>query len=422
MVNGNAGEYLTSFFEMRLKTDTRLFDLNQLNDAEWSAFLHEYTHFLQDISTISGLNNISLWKDYLIKIRNQLEMGDSAEFSVPVMLESNTDDVEYNFNRNNTALGDCTEIKQFDVDQIEENNVDEWHGDFLGEFRKIIIHTKNNESIEFGTKAIRESMAYLMEQLCAPSACGSLDDFPYNAAKKIADFYIPDFSNNKERLLALCDASLMLEYPGCFFVDTIKKIKNGFAIYNSAESIYQFFLNAKAEDAKGNKTTYIKYFEYTLKNVIQELKNYVDDSIPYKKSYNSWLNNLQSFILSWRKTDPYFLLKLAREGRVNGNKYLSRCLKTIGTPLITNNEMFFYKVQNTQTDVEVFKGIKQIKDLFDEGAVECALKGWCESSPKNVVDDKCDKCPWEKVNDEIGCPYSILWKQHGFMNFKPILS
>lgn len=419
MVNGNAGEYLTSFFEMRVNTSTQLIDINQLTDAEWSAFLHEYTHFLQDVSTISGLNNIALWKDYLLKIRTQLEMKGLFEFEVPVMLESGEDNVDYNFNRNNTALGDCVDIEQFDVKNIEEIRINEQYGNSLCELRRIIIHTKNGESLEFGIKAIRESMAYLMEELCAPTSCGSLGDFPYNSVKKVADFFIQGFSNDKQKLLALCDVSLMFEYPGCFFVDAIRMMKNGILIFNSAESIYQYFVDAKAIDTYGNKTTYIDYFELALKSVIEELKKYVDDSIPYKKSYDSWLNNLQSFILSWRKNDPYFLLKIVRKGCVKGNKYLARCLNTIGTPLITNNEMFYYKVQKTQTDVEVFKGIKQIKDFFDEGVVECALKGWCESSPNNVVNSKCDSCPWEKVDEKLGCPYSILWKQHGFKEFKP---
>lgn len=53
----NFGEYIISFFLIKLNTCLQdglsLFD--QLDEEKLSTFVHEYLHFLQDVTTVSGL-------------------------------------------------------------------------------------------------------------------------------------------------------------------------------------------------------------------------------------------------------------------------------------------------------------------------------------------------------------------------------
>lgn len=51
------GLYSSSFLKMYLNTDENLENIFALSDPTSAAFLHEYVHFLQDITTIYGLQN-----------------------------------------------------------------------------------------------------------------------------------------------------------------------------------------------------------------------------------------------------------------------------------------------------------------------------------------------------------------------------
>ena len=51
--------YRPSFFHMKIDLPVDLGDLNEITDATFALYLHEYIHFVQDISTIYGLMNIT---------------------------------------------------------------------------------------------------------------------------------------------------------------------------------------------------------------------------------------------------------------------------------------------------------------------------------------------------------------------------
>ncbi len=52
------GSYNPAFYYIYLDTDDSLDDLLNLTEEEFTTFIHEYIHFLQDILTIYGLRNI----------------------------------------------------------------------------------------------------------------------------------------------------------------------------------------------------------------------------------------------------------------------------------------------------------------------------------------------------------------------------
>ena len=60
-----SGFYEPSFFRLHIETDNSIENINNLNDRDFSTFLHEYIHFIQDTTTYYGLNNINYNVDYL---------------------------------------------------------------------------------------------------------------------------------------------------------------------------------------------------------------------------------------------------------------------------------------------------------------------------------------------------------------------
>src|SRR5690606_9989927 len=121
-------------------------------------FLHEYCHFIQDLTTIYGLNNlarvselnqfyINHWKNHGLK-------------SIPKLPE----DVKNNILISEHLNGDNFVIHEdFIIAQIVKVNVDlNPKQSYI--LSKIIITTTENKKINFGAFAIMEGMAYIFEK------------------------------------------------------------------------------------------------------------------------------------------------------------------------------------------------------------------------------------------------------------------
>jgi len=87
LIAKNLGEYLPSFFYMRVNSDKSFEDINALiGDESFSVFIHEYVHFLQDILTTWGLRYIIHIVDNLKFVNRSIyySMGDS--FEIPFII------------------------------------------------------------------------------------------------------------------------------------------------------------------------------------------------------------------------------------------------------------------------------------------------------------------------------------------------
>lgn len=60
--NLTLGFYMPSLFHLHVHTKKFFKNLWKWDDETFCTFLHEYIHFLQDVSTVSGLHNICLTK------------------------------------------------------------------------------------------------------------------------------------------------------------------------------------------------------------------------------------------------------------------------------------------------------------------------------------------------------------------------
>ncbi|AZA96097.1 hypothetical protein EG353_11215 [Chryseobacterium shandongense] len=57
--------YRPAFFKIKIDLPFEFKNLQELTDGALSLYLHEYIHFIQDISTIYGLVNISTINYYI---------------------------------------------------------------------------------------------------------------------------------------------------------------------------------------------------------------------------------------------------------------------------------------------------------------------------------------------------------------------
>lgn len=105
-LNSSLGVYSPTFFKMYVDTSSDLKDISNLSDNDSAAYLHEYIHFLQDISTSFGFMNIASVVDYIRYVNDTVINDGRTQFKVPVFpIANNSDNVFYNLELRKIYLG-----------------------------------------------------------------------------------------------------------------------------------------------------------------------------------------------------------------------------------------------------------------------------------------------------------------------------
>ncbi len=418
------GYYVPAFFEMHVDTNEDDLTINKLNPYEMTVLFHEYIHFLQDISTYYGLNRIYVFCEYLHSVVNRIYSNTSNVIHVPVNITDNKDNVLLNLQSLLSTSGDTRNISCFTISDIQEGFYTPVANSIITSIPNVTITTDGGDKLKFGSIAISESMAYLMEQCCSPSFFKKSPEFPYMSAEKVADYYVPHFSDDKLMVLALCDMTLMSSTPGACFVRVMKGIRDGKVKFDSPEEIYDHFYNQISMTMDGQQSSLLPAFQKLLDVVKQQLRSYLRDMPILIGSYYEWIDRVFDFALDWRKKDRYFLLKMARHQDLATNNYFGFCVYRAGTPLMSNNNGNYYKTppngMSNGTDVEYFKAFSQIVQLFSNGDKPCSLYQWCCKSPNSTPSKLCRSTPWKKVNEKNLCPYALLWKHWNLSRYEVV--
>lgn len=91
-----AGYYDSNYFRIYVDTEDSFLDVTQVSEIGAAISLHEYIHYLQDITTTNGLFNIASEVDY-VKLLNG-KIRDTDAFQVPYEPTSEDGNVYVNLN------------------------------------------------------------------------------------------------------------------------------------------------------------------------------------------------------------------------------------------------------------------------------------------------------------------------------------
>ena len=418
------GSYIPTFFEMHVATRDDDMTINKMSDGDATVLFHEYIHFLQDITTFYGLNNLYVQSEYFHSVVNRIK--GNLQFQVPYMIRDNKDNVLLNQKICRLTNGDSEESSFYLV-----HSVDEWSDDLADDFIsnppiseiKNIVLNQNDNMRSFGAIAIMESMAYILERLCSPNAYVSSPDYPYRAAELVAIYYDAKFGNDLLRVLALCDMSLQNSNPGLCFVNIMKLVGEGKLLFDTPESIYDYFYNRRVKSVYGRVTSWQDSYNKLLDQVDTCLQDYIK-GIDSLKSYHEWINHLVDFSRDWRNNDRYFLLKMARKNDLKKNDCWGYTVARIGSPLMVNANNHYFKLpydgMQEGESVEMYAALKEIYKLFLEGNKPCGLLTWCNDSLASTPNELCNTAPWKKVGETKLCPYAFFWRHWGLTGCEPV--
>lgn len=440
------GMYDAGFFHLWVDTDEDVSQLqlntSELKGGDWtSSFLHEYIHFLQDITTTHGLLNLCHAVEYIKGAVKQITLSAEKEFNVPLAIP---DSFNWNLNR---------ELKRIYRGE-EEPSMPPRHGiDYLRYSSKMLdlvdkdgapisvtqyyIHyldvgAQQPMSLHFGSVHLKEYMSHAIQCQFDPDTLHEV--FPYSIVERVVAKEVPQLAEDRLLLIALCDASLMYYHPAGVFFEVLERLKMSKSVPSNVDSIYEFVFEVfKIGGSSGEHANDL--FKRTTEMATKQFQDCL--SHPFFNDDVIWFKELMDQAFSWRFRRRGFLATL-----VDGPSRISNTCKeaftAFGIPFTTNRlcRGFFAappKLIEKKIDSKLLKTFQAISHTFsgrpgcsmfpicsradeDKASINNVDVPCCETleAQERMTDERCQSKPWERLTPGGGgCPYTTLWRLWG---------
>lgn len=212
LFDSGAGAYYPSYMLMKMDSSINFDNFEGNRDEQKGTFMHEYCHFIQDVSTTYGYMTYNYNLQELLLKLNLIEVGEGNE------VQQNRD--YYTFFRGYDSISDSlVVINKISIEEDPDYKAE--YGESDWEYVKVVYN--GNKEFVFGGACIAESMAYLSEKRLYEVKVRE-NEFPYNICQLICEKEYPEMSDDMI-VLALCEFALLECNSGVFFVKLLRKMK-----------------------------------------------------------------------------------------------------------------------------------------------------------------------------------------------------
>lgn len=423
------GSFLPSYLLIKINTKDSLSNIRSLQKDDQAYFFHEYTHFLQNITT--GFGHSHIWNTYdrLRQIISSQQKNGLPELQLPI--DYNASETQRLFFRVMRAVSGSKHVTANTDDDtceivslmlVRDENFQKLYPDSNVFFIKTQIKDASGSTGDymFGETAVSEAMAYLIETKFHVGA--PFRNFPYRACKYLGKYLGTNFLSNDEWLFALCDIAMQSMYPGWMFYQILLEITQTGFNPGKTEDIYQFGETEILKHGMNIKNDFKAAKEGSIV-VLKELFNQ-----PFFNETLTWLLDIIEKGYEVRRMYPFFMLNLYRE-KDYFKGYWEDTIATFGTPQLYNyySERFFrapVSLSHIENQIEPLFLVcsQQVNNTLIGGKSDCELYTCCSSSKNGlVVDQRCHENPWERANDKMLCAYAALWASYGLNKKKVIM-
>lgn len=421
------GFYEPAIFHLHTIGKGRLNKMGKWSPLQKSTFLHEYIHFLQDITTIQGLNNIFIRGEYFRYVTKMVEQ--QTAIHVPLDPFKMGNNVDQNWRAKRYTMGDNYPVERtitYEKKQITKLT-DHNTGDIVavkGVVLKCVDKRLQDVNILFGTLQMMEGMAKLIQEEIYPTIVRSSPYNPYYIARDVADLIIPGLSAKTQTMIALFVLALQRSNPGLDFVEYLElKAKNGFDAHTlTADIIYEDLQRTVMHLPTGtlNYRDSHAFFVGGAEDVISEYLG----GVWYWQNINKWFQTIIQKGSELKLSNPFLFQKLAEGGDITTNNVFKMLLGEFGTPIVTNSSHDFgfirpNKVLICKREMINVYAMMQVHQVFlSNGTFKCPLRKFCQNEPcgfrKQKVDKRCLTRPWERMRKWNRCYFNTWWYFKGF--------
>ena len=414
-LNKQLGYYLPSFFLLHVNTDKNIKDIIGSEDERTLA--HELVHFMQDISTIYGLINISNNID-IIRDQNRILRSEPQPISIPIKAHTYSNTTMINKDLFSIYIGDgsesyCEFPGNIKVTSIRNEILEVKHPELYIKNLEIEVGINDNKRLfNFGAASIMESMAHLIENEIYGINTHLLS-FPYDAAKLVVEYIYPELSNNIA-VIELCEAALMSYHPAEAFVNSLEQMKRENFVYCSANDAYQFVISKNQLEWNGNATSILDEYSRVVTLTINQIESLFTTA---PLSEDRWGNDLINKVYELKKSGKSvtsMLFSKIKDYRTN----LFNAINFIGFPVARNSKGDYWEQVNIDDGMGyytpiMFSVILTFKNILENKGVECLLIDYCKDSKLPII-SFCYKSPW-KIDylKNRHCRFSGLWRMWG---------
>lgn len=429
------GFFEPSMFHIHLAYDVKLDDWKNWPDEVLFTFFHEYIHFLQDLTTTSGLYNIYVLDEVLKYYVNYIYGLPKGSFRLPIPVIDSGDNVLNNIKvRAKTAV--CVnQLADNEKDNlivsgraVVNTNVLNLDGQQIN-LAEVTVPTNLGKNITLTADEITESMAYLGQkiayhtELIQGKVRLSPPNYPYHTVEQLAIYYNSPLMKSDEFLFTLCDFALMYQHPAKVLVQFLEIVENNPKVTDYRAAIKHFQNNGLNVDGYSNAVA----FEDIGKQAFTCAFNGLRSRFKGKEhaSLCNWFTEVMSKAFSIRQNTPFFMTDMVLKGNARTNPYFEFLMNFLGSPLLSDNsnKTFFYNATKERLNVRRLSRLKAAGNILFTLAgngFECELYDYCKAAG-HCVNDNCKTRPWTRAKRFCACPYGFLWMGWKLKDYYPVL-
>ena len=259
-------------------------DLIKMSRADLGTFLHEYVHFLQNISTPYGIFEASTYNEAAVETFIDIEPKDEIE-------------LPYDAPQSRMLKGRLEWLKIMDGQHInisdEHIQVDDNKKILWGVTKQSIVGREGRlVALEFydkagkthhrfiGARDIKEAMAVAYQGLIDTDAMHP--DIPYNLLRIFCNQTFPTVGNDVKKFICLCYTALFSLEPAYHFISLCHKAED-----EKEKTGFQFFDDYLTDHkimVRGKRMTVWEHFNGMLKQYRQSIEGLIRCEMPYINS------------------------------------------------------------------------------------------------------------------------------------------
>ena len=250
------GAYKTAAFDIYLSGYFSN-DLSILSKDDLGTFVHEYIHFLQNISTPWGIQAGIVRNNDIAEMVHSYDKLQEIHF--PYHYTPSEKQLVY---RKWLQCSIGTGHSSHQIDQSRPTSL--YFTDVPDmPIRMHNVHFKfysidgHEQNIVIGATIIKESMAVMIQSYVDPNLQGH-PDIPYNVIEILCRNHFPNIAHDKKKIIQLCYISLFSLDPGFALMCELKDANLQPEL--SGSTIYNDFISGKFEMRDGSLIPKIQYF------------------------------------------------------------------------------------------------------------------------------------------------------------------
>ena len=404
-LNTDYGSYFPGFFVMRLnRIITELNGKMTFSDftrEEFATFVHEYVHYLQDISTTRGMQGF-VYVSKLIQLHLNIAATRSDDvIDLPFDMENlGVENLYQNIELKSFYQG--SEPKVFRIHHVNcvKREHEELLDDIISEkmYNINVYYDDKDTAYMFGQAAVAESMAYTIEHE-AFGAQKRTNEFPYNACELVCQKICPQLLENKAVFTAAMELALMHYHSGDMFWFILNCIKENNLCFNSVSEFEEYFIERTP------------HLFSDMSKEFAEAKECIDMLYPHKDipeidTTGDFVKEKLQAGLRSRHKDGLFIAKMLESQ--TPHKTLGEYMYKYGQPIMCDSA---YAMYGTEFDGNITALLAPLAlyDVFTE-TNECFMYPYCKASNMKVCNySECKNHPWTQSDKKERCLFGVYW-------------